>query len=163
MFTLLHNNYATLTLANNSSEIRLVSGCTCIGYPLELQCIAIGPGATIWRGSALNYPSSLNEILLYHSRFVSGTAVGSCNNGNIVARALDIVEGRYRSQLFIGILTPELNGTIMECLYDNGTHVHSNNMTIAATTGKSSSVVSQHQIPKIGLHGHCNLYYIIVI
>ena len=116
---------------NDGSEVRLMSNCTCIGYPLEFQCVVIGPGATIWRGSALNCPSSLNKIQLYHSQFASGTAAGSCNSGNIVARSLDTVGGQYRSQLNIHNLTPEMNGTTIKCLYDNGTHIHSiNNLTI---------------------------------
>ena len=130
--------YYTALTTNDGSEVRLVSNCTCIGYPLEFQCIAIGPGATIWQGGAFNCSSSLNKIQLYHSRFATRTAAGSCNNGNIIARALDSTEGRYRSQLNIHSLTPEMNGTTIECLYDNGTHIHSiNNITITITTGKN--------------------------
>ena len=117
--------------------IRLVSNCTCIGYPLEFQCITIGRGATIWRGNAFNCPSSLDKIQLYHSRFTTGTATGSCNNGNIIARALNTTEGRYRSQLKIYNLTHAMIGATVECAYDNGTHVHPiNSITISITTGK---------------------------
>lgn len=125
-----------MTTDQSGPEIRLLNDCTCIGYPLEFECVAIGPGATIWQGSALNCPSSLNKIQLYHSRFTSGRASGSCNSGNIVARALDTDGGRYRSLLNIHNLTPEMIGTTVECLYDNGTHIHSiNNITIVVTTG----------------------------
>ena len=114
-----------------------MSNCTCIGYPLEFQCVTIGRGATIWRGSAFNCPSSLDKIQLYHSRFTTGRATGSCNNGNIIARALDTTEGQYRSQLSIYNLTSEMIGTTVECAYDNGTHIHHiNNIIISVTTGK---------------------------
>lgn len=114
-----------------------MSNCTCIGYPLEFQCVTIGRGATIWRGSAFNCPSSLDKIQLYHSRFTTGRATGSCNNGNIIARALDTTEGQYRSQLSIYNLTSEMIGTTVECAYDNGTHIHPiNNIIISVTTGK---------------------------
>ena len=125
-----------MALANSSESVRLSSDCTCIGYPLEFECTAVGLGATIWQGSALNCPSSLNKIQLYHSRFVSGRETGSCNGGNIVASGLDTAEGRYRSQLSIQSLGPEMAGATVECLYDNGIHTHSiNNITIIITTG----------------------------
>lgn len=117
-------------------QLRTVSGCTCTGYRLSFQCAAVGAGATIWRGSAFNCPSSLNEILLYHSRFTTRTAAGSCNNGNIIARALNTTEGRYHSELNITNLTPEMNGATIECLHDNGTSTYLINSTmITITTG----------------------------
>ena len=128
--------YAALTLAN-SSEFKLVSDCTCVGHHLKFQCTAVGSGATIWRGSALNCPSSLNEIQLYHSRFASGRAIGYCNDGNIVAYAVGIAEGQFRSNLLIVNLTREMNGTTIECNYDDGANINSiNSTTIAITTGK---------------------------
>jgi hypothetical protein len=130
-------------VATNDGSIRVVSNCTCIGYPLEFQCVTIGRGATIWQlqGSAFNC-----QIQLYHSRFTTGTAAGSCNSGNIIARALDNMEGRYRSQLIVHNLTPEMIGTTVECAHDNGTHIHPiNNITISITAGKVV-VIRQHMI-----------------
>ena len=111
-----------------------MSGCTCVDHPLTFRCTAVGPGATIWRGSALNCPSSLNEIQLYHSRFASGRAVGYCNDRNIVAYAVGTTEGRFHSNLKIVNLTHEMNGTTIKCIYDDGANIYPSNSTIISIT-----------------------------
>lgn len=103
----------------------LKSDCTCVGHTLVFQCTAIGPGATIWHGSALHCPLSSNEIPLLHSRFVNGNTSGTCNQGQIIAYALGVQGLHFRSQLVISEVTAGMNGTTVQCDYDDGATTHS--------------------------------------
>ena len=102
----------------------LKSDCTCVGQTLVFQSTAIGPGATIWHGSALHCPSSLNEIHLLHSHFLNGNTSGTCNQGQIRAYALGVQGLHFRSQLVISEATAGMNGTTVECDYDDGVATH---------------------------------------
>ena len=108
----------------------MVSECVCPGRELRLECTVVGLGSTVWSGTAFDCPGQGNEILLHHSQFESGRAVGECNNGMIIGRfhnrTFDGLNSKYTSQLTIQL--PSLNATnntlegkTVECIYDNGT------------------------------------------
>ena len=110
----------------------MVSECVCPGRELRLECTVVGVGSTVWSGTAFDCPERGNEILLRHSQFESGGAVGECNNGMIIGhfhnRTFDGLNSKYTSQLTIQL--PSLNATnntleekTVECIYDNGTTV----------------------------------------
>ena len=109
----------------------VLSECVCPGRELRLVCTVVGIGSTAWSGTAFDCPGQAhNEILLRHSQFESGRAVGECNNGMIIGRfhnrTFDGLNSKYTSQLTIQL--PSLNATnntlegkTVECIYDNGT------------------------------------------
>ena len=110
----------------------VLSECVCPGRELRLECTVVGIGSTVWSGTAFDCPERGNEILLRHSQFESGGAVGECNNGMIIGhfhnRTFDDLNSKYTSQLTIQL--PSLNATnntlegkTVECIYDNGTMV----------------------------------------
>ena len=78
----------------------------------------MGEGAFIWSGSALDCPSSNNEIVLFQIDF---GLYSTCNNGAIVARILPVEGTNYTSQLNVTI-APDNAGKTIECGYENGTH-----------------------------------------
>lgn len=129
------------TVQATSNNAFLLSGCTCVGYPLLFECTAVGPGATIWKGGAFNCLQSANEIRLLHSQFLQGT-VNSCNNGQIVGLTAGVPETlHFHSHLTVDV-SSEMNGTTVECEYDDGSTIHPlQNMEIITTTGINSRVI----------------------
>ena len=106
---------------NQSHFLLSESDCTCVGSILSFECTADGLGATIWKGSAFNCPESNNEIQLLHRQFdIPENTRETCNNGGIIGYSVGVLENRYyRSRLNVQI-TQALNGTDVECEYDNG-------------------------------------------
>ena len=102
-----------------------VSGCACPGSTLMYECTVMGSlgGITIWTGSALNCPSSSNNIYLLHNRITSYRTYGSCNNGSIVAGILSVEDNLYISQLNVTI-TSDILGKTIGCGYDNGGYIY---------------------------------------
>ena len=75
-----------------------------------------GPGATVWKGSAFDCP--FGRIILRHTQFASGGAIGLCNNGDVVGRGVLQQNNCFTSQLNI-TLRSNLNGRSIECVYEN--------------------------------------------
>ena len=103
--------------ASSTSEVIL-----CPGDVLTTECTVMGSesGATVWQGTALQCDDSSNEIFLIHNRFGrSYNNIQTCNNGAIVAQAVEVVDDSYTSQLNVTV-TVELNNTTVECLHDTG-------------------------------------------
>ena len=100
----------------------------------------------MWQGSA--FECTFGEIiLLRHTQFASGGAVGVCNDGSIIARGVSVENTNcFTSQLNVTLRTI-LNGRIIECAYDN-TH----NITVIG--GRTINVTSSKKIPL--LHGNEN-------
>ena len=88
-----------------------------IDYSLIFSCDSVGLGATVWKGSALNCPSTNNEIILLHNR-VNSTS--SCNDDNIVAWLVVNGSSIIISKARIINVTTELNGKSIVCFHDNG-------------------------------------------
>lgn len=112
------------------------SGCICPGYIVTLECTISGGfgGSTVWQGSAFDCPRC--EILLRHSQFELGTAVGECNDGAITGYGRQTVDNHsYTSQLNV-TFTRSLNGKTVECVYDNGTTNVIGRSSIDMTTGR---------------------------
>ena len=121
----------------------VLSDCVCPGHELWLQCTVVGPGFTIWKGSAFNCSSTSDEIFLRHSQFESGKVIRGCNYGRIIARGInktsDSDGDKYISQLTIQLgVNDSLDGRTVECVHDNLTQrITINTYTIHYTRGKS--------------------------
>ena len=87
----------------------------CAGHQLIYECTAVGPGTTIWEGTAFRCAGG--SILLSHNMFSSGTT-DVCNNGAIVGRSLSVVDTCYTSQLNI-TTDVTMNGETVQCVHNN--------------------------------------------
>ena len=72
--------------------------CACSGDVLMFTCITMGEGSTIWGGSAFN-DCPQNRIILSHSQLNLPRGHGECNNGEIMAKLLEVSGEFYTSQL----------------------------------------------------------------
>ena len=69
---------------------------------------------TVWTGTAFdNFDCDLNVIVLLHEEFQNG-AVDMCSDGEVVAHATGVSGDCYTSNLTV-VLSPQLNGTTIEC------------------------------------------------
>ena len=93
------------------------SVCICPGQLVIYECTTEGPGSTRWRGSVFNCTS--NEIRLRHSQFDSGSAVGVCNDGAILARGIRRDNLTFISQLSVTI-EKSMMGKTIQCLHHDG-------------------------------------------
>ena len=100
-------------------SLTVASQCTCPGHTLILECTTVGPGITVWRGSAFNCTG--NSILLRHSQFMSPQGVnGTCNNGTIVGYSLRVItDNCFTSQLNVTV-SPGLIGSTVQCTHNDG-------------------------------------------
>ena len=100
----------------------VLSDCVCPGHELRLECTVVGGVNTVWRGSAFRGCSNTNnEIVLRHSLFEHGLAMGECNNGVIVGRSIRQEGDNYTSQLIVHLnVNSTLRGKTVECIYDDG-------------------------------------------
>ena len=97
----------------------LINTCVChhTGYNLTFQCTTIGPGNTIWRGSAFDCAAQNQEIVLPHTLFSHlGGASRKC--GNFTGHSLSVVNNHYTSQVSIPF-NLDLIGQNIQCSYDN--------------------------------------------
>ena len=102
----------------------VLSDCVCPGHELRLECMVVGGGHTIWKGSAFDCQSSTNRIVLRHSQFESG-ASKSCNNGSITGRIINTTSDSdgmiYISQLIIQLnMNGNVEGGTVECAHEDG-------------------------------------------
>ena len=90
------------------------------GEVVNYTCTFVDPtnppiGSSVWRGTALNCPGSVNGISLGHSLSnTSGGATDTCTSGAITAESVNVVDNCYTSRLMVTI-SPALNGTTVEC------------------------------------------------
>ena len=121
---------------NCSSFLRPATGCTCVGDIQIYECSAFGSGATFWEGSALSLSTGCS-IILRHSQFsTSEGASGSCNNGGIVGKSVNVAGQCFISQLNVTIES-SLDGATVLCIHvsDGERHEIGNN-TITITASK---------------------------
>ena len=95
----------------------------------------------MWQGSA--FDCAREEILLRHSQFHLGTAIGQCNDGAIIGRGIQDTESGFTSQLNV-TFTSNLNGKTVECIYDNGTTNIIGNTTFNINTGRLFCLISKY-------------------
>jgi hypothetical protein len=94
---------------------------------LQLTCIAVGRGTTIWR---VDDQQCTRAIELPHLEFTRpGGVTRRCNDAvdaPATGRSLSVIDETecYTSQLSIMVI-PDLNGTSVSCEHDNGTNVES--------------------------------------
>ena len=123
-------------------QLVVLSDCVCPGHELRLQCTVVGPGFTVWKGSAFNCSSHSDKINLRHVRFEGGEATGGCNNGRISGHAVNKTSDgdgdKFMSQLTIQLgVNDSLDGRTVECAHDNLTEtITINTYTIHYTRGK---------------------------
>lgn len=105
-----------LAWASRSNVAQILS---CPGDVVTIECAIMGSGITVWQGTALQCDShSANTIALRHTQFEqSQKPRGTCNNGDIVATALGVVNNSYISQLNVTV-SPDWNNTNVECSHD---------------------------------------------
>ena len=96
------------------------NGCICPGHQVTYECTIVGGGTTVWNGSAFNCTS--DQIPLRHSQFESGTAVGVCNDGAIVAHGIRRENYTFISQLNVTI-EQNMIGRTIQCVYHDGIHI----------------------------------------
>lgn len=100
-------------------QLITISDCSCVGYATIYQCTATGNGVTTFRGDEFDCPYAGNKIRLRHENFnAPGSVFGSCNEEEIVGRSLHVKGNNYSSQLSVN-MTDELNGTMIECVYED--------------------------------------------
>ena len=88
-------------------------------HNLTYECTTVGPGTTLWRGTAFNCIANGHEIALRHSLFTSPQgAHAQCNNGNITGHSLQFEKGHYTSQIQV-LFSPDLLGHTIECVHYN--------------------------------------------
>ena len=110
--------------------------CACPGEVLTYTCIAVGPGRTVWTGSAFDCPSSQNQIVFRHSEFES-QSVKRCTDGYVVGKPLFDNNGTFTSQLNVTINAGQSN-KVVQCRATSNTIGTS---TISVISGKKSSLM----------------------
>ena len=63
---------------------------------------------------------SNGELVLLHSRYNTTTNV-TCNNKQILAQGIGVVNNTYISQLQVRLTSYAFNGNSISCIHDNGT------------------------------------------
>ena len=125
--------------------------CICPGYNVIFECSIFGNGITVWQGSAFDCSSSMNQILLSHSRFEGRT--DRCNNGAIVASSIAALPTSSGDQCFISQLnvtvTDTLRNKTVECFHDSNSQPSGviGNTTLIFTTGIQYYTVGYNIIP----------------
>ena len=90
--------------------------CTCVGDRLIYNCCAMEGIATLWRGAAFDCPMDDSEITLHHGQFASNQEIGICNNGDIVARGIRVINDCYTSQLNMTV-RESFNNKTVQCAF----------------------------------------------
>ena len=121
-----------LISASTSLQCDNHSNCVCPGDTLAFVCSAIGGAATVWKGSVFNCPG--NEILLRHA--IGSEASGLCNNGAVVASAIEFTNNSYISQLNVTV-GPEMHNRTVECIQDSFNETSIGSCTLTIATGKN--------------------------
>ena len=104
-------------------------------------------GNTVWTGTAFECPRSSNRTFLLHSRYAGGTTK-LCNNGDIVARSIQVDSNSYTSELTVRV-TSELLGKTITCTYHNVPNISE---TYFST--KIPGIIS------VGMHAVCSYEYV---
>lgn len=105
------------------STFMLKEGCICpepsTVVNLTYECTTVGPGSTLWKGSAFNCAENGDEVALRHSLFSQpgGTTV-QCNNGNIMGQSLRVENNLYTSRLHV-VFNTSLLGRSIQCVHFN--------------------------------------------
>lgn len=76
--------------------------CACNGDLLQYTCTLVGPGSTVWGGSALDCPDSQNQIVFRHSEFES-KRIQTCTDGRVVGQPLTANNDTFISQLNVTV------------------------------------------------------------
>ena len=102
----------------------------CPGEVVNYTCTVVDTsgnppiGFSVWRGTALNCPTSSNEISLRHSSFSTSGISGTCTGGAITAESVGVVDNCFISRLMVNV-SSGLNETTVECSL-SGTRVVGN-------------------------------------
>ena len=111
-------NFPNHYIATNKLVVPSNAQCACPDDVLTFTCTVVGPGNTIWSGTAFNCPSTSNEIILRHSQFASPGTSGNCNSGTITARSLGVENDCFRSELNV-TASASLNKKTVQCQHNS--------------------------------------------
>lgn len=149
------DKYYVIADSNDAIQLSDLSAneCICPGDQLMYECTSIGGLATVWEGTAFDCGQASNQIFLRHSKFSSQSspAEGECNNGNIRALGIRVLNSTaFISQLNVTV-TKDMNNKTIECAthYLNGTRVTVGMSTVVVATGKKhvcNTTVTLHKM-----------------
>ena len=105
--------------------------CLCPRNTVNFECTVVGAIATVWKGSFFDCPS--DSIVLRHRVFAPGIN-GTCNNGEIVATGIEVINNSYSSQLVI-IVNPDMNNGSVECIRDGSMETTVGTCHLVLTSG----------------------------
>ena len=90
---------------------------------MTFLCNTIGPGFTVFQGSALDCEETNHAIVLFHNRFDGPRgANGTCNDGDIMGHIFRVKDSYYTSEINVTV-SSSLIGKTIRCSHDNGTAV----------------------------------------
>ena len=122
------NFYDTFTIDADESMFTITSECASPNNVLTFECsvliivnaTGISGRSLVWRGTALDCPSTINEITVLTSRVDASSK--TCNNGTIVGwNVVEPNSSNYSSRLNVTISSDNIIGKTITCDYDNGT------------------------------------------
>jgi hypothetical protein len=100
------------------------------------NCTINGGGSTIWSGSAFDCETRMDEIILRHSQFETGSS-GNCNGGAVNAQSLGVINNTcFSSQLNVTV-DLEMNNRTVQCAHSSETITTVGVGTISIATGES--------------------------
>lgn len=113
------------------NELRATTNnCVCPREQITYECIIVGGEFTLWDASFLD-PDC--DIDFSHRQFMTETRK-QCNNGAIVAEAIEVNNNCYTSQLVVSV-TPDLNNGTINCSRDNVTLISTMTIEFNVTPG----------------------------
>ena len=96
--------------------------CVCQGSTLVYECNFTLGATLVFKGSALDCPSTDNEITFVQRQNYNQSVIRSCNDGAIVAETV-IDSSIVSSRLNVTLNNKVMNQTSIICSVDNGTDV----------------------------------------
>ena len=87
---------------------------------LVFECNVTGVGSTVFKGDFID--CSNGGLVLLHSRYhINGTNTSAtCDNKQLLARSIGVVNNTYTSQLQVRLTSYAFNGNTISCIHDNG-------------------------------------------
>ena len=105
--------------------------CVCPRNTINFECTVVGAIATVWKGSFFDCPSDS----IGYRVFAPGIN-GICNNGEIVATGIEVINNSYSSQLVITVtVDPDINNGSVECIRDGSTETTVGTCPLVLTSG----------------------------
>ncbi|XP_064397731.1 uncharacterized protein LOC135344450 [Halichondria panicea] len=105
-------------------------------------CTVVGGVITVWSGTAFDCPA--NNVILVHSQYSGGTAVGTCTSGAIIGNGTSVdtsgAEPCYTSELSVTI-SANMDGQTVMCSRDDSTVIGSHSLQVAGPPPPPTNVM----------------------